>query len=197
MTGPGSSHDKTTADRPRTRLGEPVLILLLAGIAGLVFGFLLQKGGVAKFDILIGVLLLEELTVLKVMLSAIVVGVAGMTVLVPLGLITPQVKDTVIGLNVVGGVIFGVGFGLMGYCPGTAAAAVGQGNLDAITGVAGLIAGSYLYAMLSKPISNTVGQWGQCGNRRLTDILPLPGIVVSIGVIVLLVIVLAVIEMVS
>src|SRR5690606_12850565 len=58
---------------------------------GLAFGFLLQKGGVAKFDILVGVLLLEKFTVVKVMLSAIIVGMVGVYLLRRMGLLELQV----------------------------------------------------------------------------------------------------------
>jgi hypothetical protein len=60
------------SDPPKEPQRGPQLTLGFA--FGIVFGFLLQKGGVAKYHILIGVLLLEDLTVIKVMLSAIIVG---------------------------------------------------------------------------------------------------------------------------
>jgi hypothetical protein len=148
--------------------------LVQAAIFGTVFGFLLQKGGVAKFDILVGVLLLEEFTVVKVMLSAIVVGMVGVYVLRHLGILQTQIKETVLGANIIGGLLFGVGFGLIAYCPGTDAAAVGQGNLDAITGIFGLVFGSYLFALTSKHSRGTVSQWGALGKVTLADVTNLP-----------------------
>src|SRR6056297_1655639 len=79
------------------------------------------------------------------------------------GLIQSQNNETKYGGNIVGGLIFGVGFGLLAYCPGTNAAAVGQGNLDALLGVAGMVFGSYLFALRSKSKSGTVGRWGVRG----------------------------------
>jgi uncharacterized protein len=162
-------------------------------VFGAVFGFLLQKGGVAKFDILVGVLLLENFTVVKVMLSAIVVGMIGVYVLRRFGPLETQVKETVLGANVLGGLIFGVGFALLAYCPGTNAAAVGQGNLDAIVGVLGLIVGSYLFALASKFTGGTVSKWGRLGKVTLPDLVKLPpGVFIAIfaplliGVLVLL-----------
>ena len=55
--------------------------------------------------------------------------------------------------------MFGAGFGLIGYCPGTAAAAVGQGSWDALFGMAGLVAGSWLYAEMSGTLKNTIEKW--------------------------------------
>lgn len=141
---------------------------------GFIFGFLLQKGGVAKFDILIGVLLLEDFTVVKVMLSAIVVGMIGVAVLHRLGVLELQIKETVLGSNIIGGLIFGVGFGLMAYCPGTTAAALGQGNIDAVAGMAGLVLGSYFFALSSRYTGGTITKRGNLGKVRLSDLVPIP-----------------------
>lgn len=161
-------------DQPDPRewnwIGASGAKLAQAVIFGLIFGFLLQKGGVAKFDILIGVLLLEKFTVVKVMLSAIIVGMIGVYALERAGALELQVKETVYGANIVGGLIFGVGFGLIAYCPGTDAAAVGQGNLDAIVGVLGMMTGSYVFALASKFTSGTVSTWGQRGKLTLPDV---------------------------
>lgn len=145
-------------------------LLLQGAIFGLCFGFLLQKGGVAKFDILIGVLLLENLVVVKVMLSAIVAGMIGLPLLMRAGLIEPQVKETVLGSNIIGGLVFGAGFGLLAYCPGTDAAAVGQGNYDALVGIVGMVIGSYLFALMSRTIEKTVSTWGKLGKLTLPQV---------------------------
>lgn len=144
---------------------------LAAGLVfGTVFGFLLQKGGVAKFDILIGVLLLENFVVVKVMLAAIVVGMVGSYFLRRMGVIELKINETRYGANTIGGLIFGVGFGLLAYCPGTDAAAVGQGNLDALVGIVGLMLGSYVYALSSKFSSGSVSTWGKRGKLTLPEL---------------------------
>jgi uncharacterized protein len=118
-------------------------------IMGFFFGFLLQKGGVAKYDVIIGQLLLKDFTVIKIILSAIVVGMVGIYLLRSMGMTELHPKPGSIGMTVVGGLIFGVGFALLGYCPGTISAAVGQGNLDALFGgLAGIIIGSGIFAHL-------------------------------------------------
>lgn len=167
--------------------------LTQALLFGGVFGFLLQKGGVAKFDILVGVLLLENFVVVQVMLSAIIVGMIGVYFLHRAGVLEPQIKETVYGANILGGLIFGVGFGLLAYCPGTDAAAVGQGNLDAIVGVLGMILGSYLFALGSTCTDGTISTWGKRGKIKLNDVagmsqgaLILVAVPVLVGVLVLL-----------
>ena len=144
--------------------------LVLGLIFGVIFGFLLQKGGVAKYHILLGVLLLEDFTVVKVMLTAIIVGCIGIFALYALGLVKLHVKPTRYAANIIGGLIFGVGFGLMGYCPGTGAAALGQGNWDAIAGIAGLMLGSYLFAEASGWLGKTLLKVGDRGKLMLPEV---------------------------
>jgi len=104
--------------------------LMLGLFFGTIFGFLLQKGGVAQYEVLMGALFLTDLTVMKIMLTAIATGMIGIFSLHALGLIELHVKHTRYAANIMGGLIFGLGFGLLGYCPGTGAAALGQGNYD-------------------------------------------------------------------
>ncbi len=145
---------------------------------GLVFGFLLQKGGVAKLHLLIGALLLEDFTVLRVMLSAILVGMFGTMLLRRLGKIEYAIKPPRWTANTVGGLVFGVGFACSGYCPGTGAAALGQLNGDALFMVAGMLAGSYAYALASGPIEAKLeGRSGGSRPQRLPELIgvkPLP-----------------------
>lgn len=144
--------------------------LALGFLFGVIFGFLLQKGGVAKYHVLIGVMLLEDFTVVKVMLTAIVVGMIGVFAMYGLGMVKLHVKPTRYAANVIGGLLFGVGFALLSYCPGTGAAALGQGNWDAIAGVLGLMAGSFLYAEASGALGNTVLKWGDRGKLMLPEL---------------------------
>jgi len=104
-------------------------------VAGIVFGFLLQKGGVAKVDILQGVLLLENFVVVKVMLAAIIVGMIGSYWMRRAGMIELQIKEARYAANTIGGLLVGAGVALLAYCPGTNAAAIGQGNGDALVGL--------------------------------------------------------------
>lgn len=148
--------------------------LLLAVLFGLIFGFLLQKGGAAKYNVLMGVLLLEDFTVVKLMLTAIIVGMVGVFSLVALGKAKLNLKPTKLGANSIGGLIFGAGFAMMAYCPGTGAAALGQGNWDALLGIVGLLAGSFFYAEMSEKLESTVKKWGDYGKITLADVLHIP-----------------------
>lgn len=173
---------------PRTRL-------LVQGLFfGIIFGFLLQKGGVGKFHVLIGQLLLVDFTVVKIMLSAVIVGMLGIYWLHRMKLVELHIKPTRLASNVVGGLLFGCGFALAAYCPGTGAAALGQGNFDALAMMAGMIAGSWLFAEASGWISRKVDPIGDLGKLTLYDVVPGGRTAVTIGAAVILLVVLVVIE---
>jgi len=165
----------------RTPLAAATPKLIAGAMFGLAFGFLLQKGGVGKYNVLIGQLLLQDWTVVKIMLTAIVVGMIGVSTLHHFAKVNLHIKPTRIGANIIGGLLFGVGFALMGYCPGTAAAALGQGSWDALFGMAGLIAGSWMFAELSGWTKRTVESWGDYGRVLLPDLLSVPRGVFVVG----------------
>ncbi|MBA3697932.1 MAG: YeeE/YedE family protein [Planctomycetes bacterium] len=150
---------------------------ILSGLAfGVIFGFLLQKGGVADYDVLIGSLRLTDPTVFTVILTAIVVGSIASALLRRFGLARAHTKPTHYASNVIGGLLFGVGFGLLGYCPGTGAAALGQGSWDAAYGVIGLIAGSFAYAV-AFPFLKKLNGSGDRGKLTVPTALHLPAAV--------------------
>jgi len=148
--------------------------LILGALFGIIFGYLLQKGGVAKYHVLLGILLLEDFTVVKVMMTAIVVGTVGIFTMHSMGLVKLHIKPTRYAANIIGGLLFGVGFAFLGYCPGTGAAALGQGNYDAIVGVIGLMAGSYLFAEMSGWLNKTVMKWGDRDKLMLHEVVKMP-----------------------
>jgi uncharacterized protein len=136
------------------------LQILLGLLFGIVFGFLLQKGGVTNYAVIEGQLLLTNFTVLEVMLSAVIVGMIGYHLLKHAGYVQSHAAEGSIGSNVVGGLIFGVGFALLGYCPGTVAGAVGTGALDAlIGGFGGLLIGVAIFIEVFPRIKGILLKW--------------------------------------
>ena len=172
MIDPGKAVKKSSVAEPPPI--APPRKILSALIFGLAFGFLLQKGGVGKYHILLGQLLLQDWTVVKVMLTAVVVGMVGIFALHHFAKVNLHIKPTKLGANIIGGLVFGAGFALIGYCPGTGAAALGQGSWDALFGMAGLVAGSWLYAELSGTLKKTVEKWGDLGKLTLAEVLHIP-----------------------
>jgi hypothetical protein len=123
------------------------LHVVLGLLAGLAFGFLLEKGGVTRFRVIVGQFLLRDFTVLRVMVTAVVVGAAGVWFLFGRDWgVEDHVKDTQLLANAVGGAIFGIGMAILGYCPGTGVGAAGHGSRHAIVGLVGMLAGAALYA---------------------------------------------------
>lgn len=137
--------------------------LLYGLVTGILFGFLLQKARVLRYDKQIGALRLMDMTIVKFMLSSILVAMVGVYLLKDLGLVKLNLKTTVIGAQVLGGIIFGLGWGLLGYCPGTQIGALGEGRLDAVWGIIGSLAGAALYAETYPFLKKTVLTWGNYG----------------------------------
>lgn len=145
--------------------------LILGLIFGIIFGFLLQKGGATKYDVIIGQLLLEDFTVVKIMMSAVVVGMIGIYFMKSFGWVQLHPKPGSVGMSIVGGLIFGAGFAVLGYCPGTIAGAVGNGHMDAaLGGLTGIIIGAGLYAALYSKIKSGILQKGYFGNITLPEL---------------------------
>ncbi|MCK5539801.1 MAG: YeeE/YedE family protein [Deltaproteobacteria bacterium] len=115
-------------------------------ISGIIFGIFLQKAQVLRYDKQVGAMRFIDMTIFKFMLSSIIVSAIGLYLLKDFGLIKLSVKGTSIGAQLVGGSLFGIGWGLLGYCPGTAVGALGEGRLDAFWGILGMLLGAALYA---------------------------------------------------
>jgi hypothetical protein len=162
---------------------------------GIVFGFLLQKGGVTKYDVIIGQLLLTDFTVLKIMLTAVITGMIGIHFMQNRKWIDFHVKAGSIGMNVIGGLIFGFGFALLGYCPGTIAGAIGNGYLDATAaGLTGIILGSGIYAAIYPRLKTNILEWGNYGDLTLPQLLKTKTWVVIVPLAAILIILMFILE---
>ena len=155
-------------------------------VTGILFGFLLQKGRVLRFEKQVGAMLLTDMTILKFMLSAIMVGMVGIALLSGAGIITLSHKAMNVGGVVVGGALFGAGWAFMGFCPGTSVGALGEGRWHALFAIAGMLAGGALYAELYPFFKTTVLAWADYGKISLADALgvsPWAVIIVFIAVV--------------
>ena len=140
-------------------------------VTGILFGFFLQRGQVLRYDKQLGALRLIDMTILKFMLTAIFVGSVGIYLLKDLGLVKLSIKSTVLGATIIGGLIFGLGWGLLGYCPGTSMGAIGEGRWDGLWGLLGMLAGAAVYAEAYPLMKRTVLTWGDLGKITLPGIL--------------------------
>ena len=150
--------------------------LLLGAITGLIFGFLLQKGRVTRYETIVGQFRLKDFTVLKVMLTAMAVGAVGIYGMLELGMIEHlHIKGAQVVNNLAGGVIFGVGMAILGYCPGTGVAAIGDGAKDALPGVIGMLVGAALFAEAydwTKRVLAPIGDLGKVSFADVTGLSP-------------------------
>jgi hypothetical protein len=146
-------------------------MLIYGLITGIAFGFLLQKGRVLRYDKQLGALRLQDMTIIKFMFSSVLVGMVGVYLLVDFELAKLSIKPTILGGNILGGLIFGIGWGLLGYCPGTSAGALAEGRWDALWGIFGMLAGAALFAEAFPLMQQTALTWGVLGKITLPQLL--------------------------
>lgn len=155
-------------------MADPIGKLALGLFTGFLFGFFLQKGRVTKYPVIVGQFLLRDFTVLKTMLTAVVVGGIGVYALKALGAASLHVKPAQLAAVSIGGLVFGVGMVLLGYCPGTGVAAAAEGKRDAMFGVAGMISGAILFSELFAFFGRNVLTWLDLGPVTLPELIHVP-----------------------
>lgn len=145
---------------------------IIALVLGVFFGFSLNKAGLTKYHKIVNVFRLTDMAVLKFMMTALVVSMSGLYLLRGLGLVTfPNVPATYVVGNIVGGLIFGVGMALSGYCPGTCAAGSGEGKLDyLIPGILGFLVGAVIYGLTYQQVFPAISSIAHVGNVVIPDI---------------------------
>ncbi len=160
-------------------------------VLGFVFGFLLQKGGLTRYEKVSAVFRFEDLTVIEFLLAALVTGAVATPVLARAMHTTPSLPDTYVAGNLVGGMLHGVGMALVGFCPGTVVAGAGEGRLDNLLfGIPGLLAGALAFGLAWPAFFPALARIGAVGRVTFGEVLHAsPALVallfVEIGVLVL------------
>ena len=140
--------------------------LALAFVLGTGFGFSLERAGFGSTRKLTAVFYLYDMAVVKVMFTAIVTAMTGLFVLSAAGMLDVAelyVEPTAYAAQALGGLIFGAGFIVGGYCPGTAIAALATGRKDALAFALGMLAGVLAYVEVTPGVdgwikANTQGE---------------------------------------
>lgn len=115
-------------------------------ISGAIFGFLIRKATLSRFNTMVSQLLLKDFTVLKVLLSAVLTAGIGLYLQGKIAIKpTLNISSMPILLTAFGGSLFGIGLAITGYTPGTMVAAIAEGSKDAITGFFGMIVGTFIF----------------------------------------------------
>jgi hypothetical protein len=130
--------------------------LAVAVVLGFAFGFVLERVGFGRAPKLVGQFHGNDMTVLKVMFTAIVTAMLGTVILSGLGVLDLQAVagkyQTFLWPMVAGGFLLGVGFVVSGYCPGTSCVAAASGTLDGLFTILGVAAGSVVYSELQAAV---------------------------------------------
>lgn len=124
---------------------------------GFLFGIIIQYARLNTFNVISRASTLEDFTMFKAMGFAIGLGLIILSIEIGLGFASYHVKPMILGGIVIGGLIFGIGMSILGYCPGTMAVSVGEGSLDAMLGVIGGLIGGMLYTFLDPSLFFILG----------------------------------------
>lgn len=122
--------------------------LIIALIIGIFFGFFLERGGLGNATKLVGQFYFYDMTVFKMMFTAIITAMLGLFFLSYFGFLDLSIIyiiPTYILPQIVGGFIFGVGFVMGGLCPGTSCVSLTTGRLDAVVLIFGMIFGVFVF----------------------------------------------------
>lgn len=141
-------------------------------VLGFLFGWALHKAGLTHYARIVNIYRLRDMTVLRFMLTALVVGALGIQVGLDAGFATSApIPPTMVLANVVGGVVFGVGMATAGYCPGTIVAEAGEGRLDAwVAGLSGLLVRAMAFGLLQPHIMPALTRVGSLGRVTLAGL---------------------------
>lgn len=171
---------------------DPTSIATVAVLIGISFGFLLERAGFGNSKVLAGVWYGYNFAVIRVMYTAVVVAAIGLFGLYYMGVVNLDlvfVNKTYLWPQIVGGFIFGVGFNVGQYCPGTSAVAVATGKIDGMVFVGGFLVGVVGFAFAFPHIESFFNS-SQMGRMLLSDLFG-----ISHGLVVMLVVVLALVSL--
>lgn len=154
--------------------------LFLGFLIGCVFGAILFLGGASSYRRIMGTLLLKDMWIIKLMLTAIGVGTLGIYLLDLGGLANMSIKPAYLGGVAVGGLIFGIGWAVSGYCPGTCVVGASEGKGDAIFTVLGALVGAFLFSLAFPWLEAVLIAPADFGKITLESVLGVSGIWIAI-----------------
>ena len=156
------------------------MTLLLGLFLGAVFGAILQLSGASSYTKILGTLRLRDFTIMKLIMTAIGVGVIGVHVLDAVGVAHMKVKDLYLPGIIIAGLIFGVGFAVTGYCPGTALAAAAEGKPDAWMTIVGGLCDALTFALLWPELESSLASLGEFGPVTLHESFGINGLLIAL-----------------
>jgi len=124
---------------------------------GFLFGAILMYAKLNRFNTISGLAILEDLAVVKTIVLAIGIGVILLSIEISLGYASYHIKPFMLGGILLGGLIFGSGMAILGYCPGTLAISMGEGSIDALLGMIGGLLGGLVFTLTLPSIQSFLG----------------------------------------
>jgi uncharacterized membrane protein YedE/YeeE len=146
-----------------------IIKLLLGLFSGIAFGFVIQRVGATDPDRMTRAHLMLDADIPRFMLAAVALSAVGLYGLQAVGVGRTMVLPTSLVATGLAAAVFGIGWGLCGYCPGTTWAAVGEGRLDAVFALAGGLAGAALFAQLHERLIPLLYDPTNLGQLTVTD----------------------------
>ena len=126
-------------------------------VLGFLFGAILQYANLNRYNVISGMATLENFAVAKAIAVAIGVGAVIISIEIVMGFASYHLKPLILGGIVFGGILFGTGMAILGYCPGTLPVSLGEGSIDALTGITGGLVGGLVYTILLPSIQPVLG----------------------------------------
>lgn len=154
--------------------------LIIGFLIGCAFGTILYLGGASSYRRIMGTLLLKDMWIIKLMATAIGVGTLGVYLLDLGNLANMSIKPAYIWGVAIGGAIFGMGWAISGYCPGTCVVGTSEGKKDAMFTLLGALTGAFIFSLVYPGLEAVLIQNANFGAITLVNIFGVSGIYLAI-----------------
>lgn len=156
------------------------MTLFIGFLIGCAFGTILFLGGASSYRRILGTLLLKDMWIIKLMMTAIGVGTLGIYLMDLGGLANMSIKPAYVWGVLAGGVIFGIGWAVSGYCPGTCVVGASEGKKDAIFTVLGALTGAFVFSLVFPYLEAALIEPANFGPVTLESVLGINGIWIAL-----------------
>ena len=149
--------------------------LVIGFLIGCAFGAILYLGGATSYRRILGTLRLKDMWIIKLMATAIGVGTLGVYLLDFNGLAHLSIKPAYVIGVALGAAIFGIGWAVSGYCPGTCVVGAAEGKKDALATLAGGLVGAFLFSLVYPSLGGLLAMT-DFGKITVEDVLGIEGL---------------------
>jgi len=156
------------------------MTLFIGFLIGCAFGAILYLGGASSYRRILGTLLLKDMAIIKLMMTAIGVGSLGIYLLDMGGLANMSIKPAYVWGVAIGGIIFGIGWAVSGYCPGTCIVGASEGKKDAVFTILGALTGAFLFSLAFPVLEKWLIKPANFGQVTMESMLGIDGIWIAI-----------------